>query len=348
MMKLETMSDLMLACSSEQGSPLLDDVICRWPYDQGSVRFFRVSANCVFTFQAAGQGYFLRVNRATERTVGAWQAEIAFMHELARKGLRIAAPVPSLAGNYVESAHTVCGELHAVVFQALPGRPCAEIADLSPALLTRWGKALGELHHAALGYQPADGRPTWQDHLAFIAEFLPRDDAAAWAVLEQTQSVLATLPRNEQNFGLIHYDFELDNIIWDGDRPGIIDFDDCSWYWFAADIAAALRDLFDDRADAIDYDNETFRTFIAGYRQAHDIDEDELRHLPLFLRMHNLTHYARLVRTLQTGKRSPEPAWMDGLREKLTRVVQRYRENFVRYASGWGQAPELHPVVHLR
>ena len=156
----------------------------------------------------------------------------------------------------------------------------------------------------------------------------------AWAELAQMQNELARLPRDEKNYGLIHYDFELDNIIWDGERPGIINFDGCACYWFVADIAAALRDVVNDRADAVDMRNTTFRAFIAGYRLACEIDEDELRHIPLFLRMHNITTYAKLLRTLQAGKRSAEPEWMDGLREKLTGVLQRYHENFIRYQRG--------------
>ena len=140
------------------GSTPVDELICRWSYASGSARFIRVSANCVFAFHAAGLNYYLRFNHATERSVGALQAEIAFVQMLARKGLSVAAPVPSLSGNYVESAHTCCGELHAVVFDALPGRAYQEITDLSPEIIARWGKALGELHHAARGYQLADGR----------------------------------------------------------------------------------------------------------------------------------------------------------------------------------------------
>ena len=59
----------------------------------------------------------------------------------------------------------------------------------------------------------------------------------------------------------IHFDFELDNIVWNTDKTGIIDFDDSAFYWFVADIAFALRDLYDDSVKKVELQNESFELY---------------------------------------------------------------------------------------
>mgnify|MGYP000897098384 CR=1 FL=1 len=211
---------------------------------------------------------------------------------------------------------------------ASPGKQL-ELEELTPDQFVRWGKALGEFHQAATHYtQP--GRPTWQDHLAFIAETLPAEETAARQTLAWLQQQLGELSINAQNFGLIHFDFELDNLIWDGEQAGLIDFDDSAWYWFAADFAFALGDLFGDSAAGVDWQNESFRHFVEGYRLARPIDQAELQAIPLFVRMDNLFSFARLYRALTPVNPAGELPWMDGLRSKLAAKMQFYRDEFSR------------------
>ena len=54
--------------------------------------------------------------------------------------------------------------------------------------------------------------------------------------------LFSKLPKNEQNYGLVHFDFELDYIFYDisTDMLNIIDFDDSMYHWYAMDIEQAL------------------------------------------------------------------------------------------------------------
>lgn len=191
----------------------------------------------------------------------------------------------------------------------------------------RWGKALGELHQAAQGYAQA-GRPTWADHVTMVAETLPADEQAARQALAEVHKQLNQHAVNQQNFGLIHYDFELDNIVWQAEQPGLIDFDDSAWYWFAADIAFALRDLFDDKATKIDLQHASLQQFVAGYRSVKTLDQQELDQLPLLMRLHNLISFAKLHRSLASGPTADDPAWSVGLRQRLLANMQLCRDEF--------------------
>jgi Ser/Thr protein kinase RdoA (MazF antagonist) len=160
---------------------------------------------------------------------------------------------------------------------------------------------------------------------------IPAEETAARKTLEGIDQDLSRLPVSRDNFGLIHFDFELDNLLWQEDRPGIIDFDSCTCSWFAADIAFALRDLFADRADRVDPGDQRFLTFLDGYRQARELSPEEIDWIPLFLQMHNLVTFAGLYRSMEAGPCPDDPTWLVHLREKLTRKQAAYRDGFCQY-----------------
>lgn len=326
MMKLSTMQAVVATVNAQWESDLADELLRSWEHDGGRAKFWRASTNFVFFFKKAGRDHVLRFNHATERTAETIQAEIDYINALAARGLRVARPVQSLAGNLVESINTTQGLFHAVVFEALPGKS-VDLEEMTPDQLVRWGQTLGELHQAAIHYTKP-GRPSWQDHLAMVAEILPETESGARQELDRLAHELRQLDSHPQNFGLIHYDFEPDNLIWHDGQPGIIDFDDCAWYWYVADIALALSDLFGDRPSQVDFANPAFRHFIQGYRTVRPLAQTEVDQIPLFLRLQNLVSFARLYRAVTPVDPAGELPWMAGLREKLTAKVEFYRHEF--------------------
>ncbi|MCE7982618.1 MAG: hypothetical protein DYG89_15645 [Caldilinea sp. CFX5] len=326
MMKLSTMQAVVATVNTQWESDLADELLRAWEHDGGRAKFWRASTNFVFFFKKAGRDHVLRFNHATERTAETIGAELAYINALATHGLRVARAVPSWGGNLVESIETAQGRFHAVVFEALPGKS-VDLEEMTPEQLVRWGQTLGELHQAA-AYYTKSGRPSWHDHLAMVAEIVPETESGARQEVARLTRELSQLDSHPQNFGLIHYDFEPDNLIWHDGQPGIIDFDDCAWYWYVADIALALSDLFGDRPSQVDFANIAFRHFIQGYRAVRSIEQEELAQIPLFLRLQNLVSFARIYRALTPVNPAGELPWMPGLREKLTAKMQFYRNEF--------------------
>ena len=327
MMKLSTMNDVVETVNDEWESALADQIVQRWDHDE-PVKYWRASSNFIFFFKNLGVTYVLRFNHARERMPESIQAEIEFVNALAEEGIRVAKPIRSIAGNFVESVDVTVGEIghglfHAAAFEAMPGEQL-DLDELTTEQFVLWGKALGELHNAA-ALSPKAARPTWTDQLAMAAEILPSEDGIAHQAIDRLSTELSQLAVDEQNFGLIHFDFELDNILWAGAVPGLIDFDDCAYHWFAADIAFATRDLFDDCASKVDMTHNSFLHFIQGYRTARPIEQAELERIPLFMQVHNLMMLARLHRTLTPVNPTGELPWMADLREKLAAKMDFYR-----------------------
>ena len=89
-----------------------------------------------------------------------------------------------------------------------------------------------------------------------------------------------------------------------------------------------MRDLFEDSAYKVDLRNESFQSFLTGYRQVKEVTQEDLEFIPMFLRLHNLITFAKLYRTLGTDEAQDEPGWLEELRKKLSLKMQFYRDGF--------------------
>ncbi|HET7580226.1 MAG TPA: phosphotransferase [Bacillales bacterium] len=323
-MKLSTMKKVVDTLDHEGRSSLGDHILERWGYDKDSVQYLRASANFVFVFHKNNRAYFLRFNDACERDLAMIEAEIEILHYLKDKPLRTAQPVKSLNNRFVEEVHTDLGTFYAVVFAGLPGKQY-ELEDLNEKEFFLWGKALGRLHHVlkSIPQQYGEKRPSWKAHLDFVKETLPEEETAAQKELEKINQWGGGQGVFTKSFGLIHYDFELDNLIWDQDQVGILDFDDTACYGYAADIAYALRELFE---DGIDLENPHFQKFMEGYRKETPLDETILHDLPWFMRLHNLVSFAKLLRSVDVPE--TQSGSLSNLRTKLTNLIENYRASF--------------------
>lgn len=323
MMKLGTMRAVVATLNERGESPLANEILLPWSHDAATICFWRASANFLFGFQNAGRAYVLRFVEAAQRSVEAIAAELAFVEYLAARGIRAAPPVRSIAGNLIETADTQLGGFNAIVFERLPGEQYA-LEELTPNQVTRWGRALAELHTAAEGYRDSR-RPTWQDQLKFVRERLTIRDDDLRTALRRIVEQLEEIPVSHQSFGLIHFDFELDNLVWNDGQIGIVDFDDCAFCWFAADIAFALRHLFGDSATQVNLQLDPVQRFLEGYRTVREIGDTELERIPLFLEMHNLITLARIQDSLEPDGTLAEPTWLAELRKKLRTKMAFYR-----------------------
>jgi Ser/Thr protein kinase RdoA (MazF antagonist) len=115
----------------------------------------------------------------------------------------------------------------------------------------------------------------------------------------------------------------------------VIDFDDCAHDWHAADIAYALRDLFEDRASRVDPGNPLLGAFIRGYRSVRPLDDAEFNRLPLFMLMSNLIFYSSLRLIAEEPSAANEPEWVNGIRNKLHGKRRKYHQELEWWLETW-------------
>jgi Ser/Thr protein kinase RdoA (MazF antagonist) len=322
MMRLSTLWKVDSAVGANGSSPVAERILENWPHDAGSVRFFRSSANFLYVFQLSGQRYFLRFADGAERSRETIESEVELLNWLAGAGIDVAAPVRASNGGFVTTTDMELGTFHAVVFPELQGAQI-ELGDVDDARFREWGAALGRLHAALKDYpgQGASYRRTWRDDLALASKYIPPDEPVLRDEWEQIARSITALPVDRVRYGLIHFDFELDNLIWNGHHIGILDFDDCAHYWYAADIAFAVRDLF---VDGADLGNGSFRELIQGYSAICPLDEASIAQVPLFLRLSRLIQYARMARSLDLAEDGTYPDWLEALQGNLRSRMAAY------------------------
>lgn len=324
MMKLSTMKKVLKTVDSEWRSPLAEQILSRWGYDQGSVFYLRASANFIFIFKKDGRTYYLRFNESCEREHHAIEAEINIILYLGNNSLNVAQPVKSLNEKYLEVVETGIGTYYAVVFEALEGDQY-EIEEITTEQNYLWGKSLGKLHKCLknIPEQYYVYRSDWKDHLLKVKETLPSHETAAHRELERISKWADSLKVTKENFGLIHYDFELDNVVFNNYLIGMLDFDDCSSYWYVADIIYALRDVGD-----FSMNSPIVIKFIEGYKTETTIDIDLLKESSGYERLHKLVSFAKLIRTVDIEESQENPEWLTNLRKKLCHKINEYRLSF--------------------
>jgi len=322
MMKLSTMWKVVKTVDETWACPLAEEVLRPWGFDEGSVRFFRASANFVCVFRREGRRHFLRFSEASERPRDAIEAEARLVAWLDRQGVPVAAPVPSGNGRLVETVETGLGRFYAIVFVGLEGSHL-DAADCREAEFRAWGAALGRLHTVMKEYRDpsAAHRETWHDHLALALPYVSADEAlhSEWLRLREWAGALPVSP---DDFGLIHFDFESDNLCWNNGSISMLDFDDCTHHWYVADIAYALRDLF---KEGVDLANPQFRAFMAGYEGEHSVNPDLLVQLPGFLRLHVMHQLGRISRSLDLPEGQDLPDWLKRLDTRLREIRESNR-----------------------
>lgn len=257
--------------------------------------------NIVFRAQLAnGQPAALRLHRPGYHSLTAILSEHAFMAEMAQAGLSVP---QALATRQGESFVTV-GPKGVVAdlltwqsgdvldrYGEAPGRSPSHQVALFKAL----GSQLAGLHRAA-DRVPAsllNGRPRWD--LAGLTGPSPTwgpywenpylDEAQRAAVAraralaaERLAAMSATA-----DLGPIHGDLVGENVLVDGDRVSLIDFDDFGYGYRAFDIATVLN-----RSVGAPHFEALLDAMRDGYCAVRRLSEAEWRALPLFMMVRSL------------------------------------------------------------
>ncbi|UCC16284.1 MAG: phosphotransferase [Dehalococcoidales bacterium] len=296
-------------------------ILKNWDYDTDKLDIldnFRISANAVYPFLKNGEVFILRFSPVEERTADTIRAELEFLRYLRSEDYRVPDTLPSKNGNELELINTPWGDYLAVVFERVPGNALSRI-EITDDILYGYGKALGELHTLSRRYHPDRYRRiSWSEQLDWMERILSEfeTEKVAQDELLILRSYFSGFPADDENYGLIHYDFEVDNVFYN-DNDGsfhTIDFDDAHYHWFVIDIDQALDGLFRELPSR--NPGEMKELFIDGYRSVIRVDESMLELLPVFRRYANLNGYIKIVRSAEE-KWNHEPDWMVELRKKL-------------------------------
>lgn len=296
-----------------------------WEYDADTLddclKHFRISSNAVYPFLWKGNMRFLRLSPASEKMENNLKGELEFLCYLQRRDYSAVVPVASNSGELIVTLDSIWGKYYASVFQGVKGI-AIEDTDYTDHILFAYGKALGQLHTLSMEYFPENRKWTYRDALSWTRKVLLeyRAPDKMLTELEEVLQALDGLAQTRDSFGLVHYDFEPDNVFWDESNQccTAIDFEDGMYHFFFVDLEQALDALLENIP--ADRQFSAKNTFLQGYQSMKTLDSDYAEKLKLMRRFINLYSYARLIRCV-ADEYFDEPDWMVALREKLHRKI---------------------------
>lgn len=277
-----------------------------------SLSWFRISSNAVYPYFLAGGLHFLRLCPASEKKLPDIAAEIGFILCLRTQGYPAMEPVPTLSGELCTTISTQWGDYHMSAFKRVPGTALEDV-PLTKDILHAYGKALGQLHHLSADFASGIRRPTYEEVAGDMRSVLPEK---LLPVLEDVMHQLSLLPRTKESYGLVHYDFEPDNVFYDeaAQQISVIDFDDSLFHFYALDVEQALDSLGELVPPA--HFPQARSIFLAGYRTEHPLPPEAESTFPLMRRYIDLRACARLYACLASQPKE-NPAWLSALKKRL-------------------------------
>ncbi|WP_050615254.1 phosphotransferase enzyme family protein [Bacillus testis] len=276
----------------------------------------------IFAGDRNGLPVILRISHSSHKSVSQLLAEVDFVAYLKNNGVRTYNQYTSTAGQFVETIPAGDGsEFYAMVYEKLPGKE-VKGSDIkgNEALVNEWGRTIGKMNALSGFYSPSAGiekRLGWQEEeLLDFTAYGEQVPASFQKYSDHVVKQLLNLPVNEGNYGLIHSDLHQRNFLFDHGKLNVFDFDDCSYHWFASDIAIPLYYslLQQPTEDKDEYAQWFMKHFLQGYRKEKEIGKEELESIPLFLRLRDLTLLSSMYKKFDLGN-------MDSGQERLFKNV---------------------------
>jgi Ser/Thr protein kinase RdoA (MazF antagonist) len=278
-----------------------------WNIESAALDLLKYRENAVFKVTAGDSKFAMRVHRPGYHTDDALRSELQWMDALSHAGIDVPRIVPTASGELFATSETVDmpAPLQIDLFEWIDGRQLGSVeAGVSGTeqsihdLYFRIGELAALLHNQAQAWTPpADFvRHAWDEHgLAgkdpFWGRFwelsaLTREQRRLLAATrERVHRELGSLPKTPTEYGLIHADFSPENMLVEGSRVRLIDFDDAGYGWHLFELATPLFFLMDEA-----YFDTANEALLDGYRSRRALSDEQLERLPLFLLARGLTY----------------------------------------------------------
>ncbi|KMN52325.1 phosphotransferase enzyme family protein, partial [Bacillus sp. LK7] len=265
-------------------------------------QFIADAENYVYEIVKDNEPYILKITHTIRRTPEYILGEMEWLHHLAKEGLSVAKPIPSLNGKDVEEVPDGKGGAFLLrVYEKAPGRKVEE-SDWNGTLFYQLGKYTGNMHRLTKSYRlsdPAYKRQEWDEEEQLkLRKYVPADQHLVFERADALMEKLRRLPKNPENYGLVHADLHHGNFNWDNGKITAFDFDDIGYNWFVNDISILLYNMlwypvipYEDKAA---FTGEFMTHFMKGYREENDLDSAWFEHIPDFLRLRHMLIYGLL------------------------------------------------------
>ncbi|MGH6930959.1 MAG: phosphotransferase enzyme family protein [Dongiaceae bacterium] len=239
----------------------------------------------------------LRIHRVGYHSKAAINSEIQWMAALRQDaGVETPEPIPGRDGSVIQTLKSpeLAEPRHAVMYKFLTGQEPPEGELLKP--FVRLGEVSARMHNHARNWRLPAGftRHTWDLEAAFGGKPTWGRWRDSFGITPERERILARLEaalgrrferygKARERYGLTHADIRLANLLIEGERTKVIDFDDCGFSWYLYDLGTALS-FIEHRPDV----PELVEAWLTGYRKVVALSEDEVGEIPTFIMFRRL------------------------------------------------------------
>ena len=312
-----------------------------WGLAGSELELIKYRENAVFKVQtSAGERYALRIHRHAYHSDAELRSELQWIAALDAAGIDVPGVLPAGNGNLFTLVQVpqVPEPRQVDVFDWVDGEQLGSVekgvGDNATVVDTyrTIGQLAARLHNQSCDWSSPDGftRHAWDvDGLVgeepFWGRFwelasLTEDERelllAARARVAKDLAAYAADPANAGMYSMIHADFVAENLMMDGDKVRLIDFDDAGFGWHLFELATALYFEMEEA-----YYPQAYQALVDGYRQHRTLSDEQLAQLPLFLLARSFT-YLGWIRSRSETQTAKELAPM--LTEKACGLARRY------------------------
>jgi Ser/Thr protein kinase RdoA (MazF antagonist) len=295
----------------------------RWNLAVTDLAPIKVRENAVFRIDLAGGGRaVLRVHRQGYHSDSALESEFAWLRALEAAGIQVPRVIRSRDARDFEvvAAGVAEGTRQIDVFEWIDGCQLGSIesgiAGEQAAIAGQYER-IGEIaarmhnHTSAWRQPPVFQRHSW-DAAGLVGEQPLWGRFWELAALRRAQRSLLVRARTAiaadlaaygtqpDRYGLIHADLVPENLLVDGDRICVIDFDDAGFGWHLFELATSLYFISGEGVFPA-----ARAALIRGYRTLRPLSDQALEWLPLFLAARGTT-YLGWVHTRQGSETARE------------------------------------------
>ncbi len=287
---------------------IFSEIATLYDLDSSTIEEIDTWANFIFEAKRSDKSYILRISHSSYRTRDQIKAEIEWIDFLEKKDVRVAMPILSMNNQFVEEISLEDStSFYTTLFLKVPGETIANNHVLmTPAVIEKWGSILGRLHSLTKEYEPKSSikRKHWYEkpEIVNINETL----ADYPVILEKAKKHIAyikSLPKDQDTYGLIHYDLHEVNLLVDGEDITVIDFDDCQYDYLIADFSSIFFQLVW-RFHTAEKSRETvvkefYPQFMKGYLKEHPLSEFWISKISDFLQLRHIFLFCNALMELK-------------------------------------------------
>ncbi|KTD45143.1 phosphotransferase enzyme family protein [Legionella quateirensis] len=260
----------------------------KWVDFPENLQLINNQINCVYRFEDQGKGYYLRMTHHEIRSWNELASAIDYQRHLFLENAPICRVIASKNDQFIERVRQDDLSFLAHVCLEVPGT-IIDFNDQNQSKYTAWGKSLAELHRAAQSYRPLNRKfLSWKDLWQETGNYLHNEDKGLQQLYHRIDAQFRQMSSTAHNFGLTHGDHRPGNVLYDGKKVHLIDFDEPVYHWFMADIAKPFLDLCQKPFQEWQH---LFHWYLEGYRSVLPIDDPELHHINGFIQMKSLDIY---------------------------------------------------------